>query len=69
MERSRDSARNVPWLDAAKGLALLWIVLNHLVEALAGGAAIGNPDPAWPPFAARLAQLLTPAGHGAGGAF
>jgi peptidoglycan/LPS O-acetylase OafA/YrhL len=47
---------------------MLWIVLNHIVERLAGGEFVGNPEPLWPPLAARIAQFVTPVGRGLGGA-
>jgi len=56
------------WLDALKGVALLWIVLNHVVEQIAGGEFVGNPDAHWPPLGARVAQFFAPAGAGATGA-
>jgi len=53
------------WLDALKGVALVWIVLNHVVERLAGGEFAGNPALRWPPLAVRIAQFARPAGSGA----
>jgi len=51
------SDRALPWLDRLKALALAWVVLNHVVEHLAGGAAAGNPSVPWPPLSARIAQF------------
>ncbi len=56
------------WLDALKGVAMLWIVLNHIVERIAGGEFVGNPEPQWPPLATRVAQFAAPVGSGIGGA-
>ena len=56
------------WLDALKGVAMLWIVLNHIVERIAGGEFVGNPEPHWPPLAARIAQFAAPVGSGIAGA-
>ncbi len=56
------------WLDAIKGVAMLWIVLNHIVERIAGGEFVGNPEPHWPPLAARIAQFVAPVGSGIVGA-
>jgi peptidoglycan/LPS O-acetylase OafA/YrhL len=52
------------WLDALKGVAMLWIVLNHIVERIAGGEFVGNPGPEWPPLATRIAQFAAPVGSG-----
>lgn len=59
------SNRSLPWLDRLKGLALAWVVLNHVVERLAGGAAAGNPSVPWPPLAERIAQFAPVHGMGA----
>jgi peptidoglycan/LPS O-acetylase OafA/YrhL len=53
------------WLDALKGVAMVWIVLNHVVEQLAGGEFAGNPAAGWPPLPVRIAQFARPAGSGA----
>lgn len=58
-------AGGLVWLDALKGVALVWIVLNHVVEQLAGGEFAGNPAAGWPPFAIRIAQFARPVGSGA----
>jgi peptidoglycan/LPS O-acetylase OafA/YrhL len=52
------------WLDALKGVAMLWIVLNHVVEQLFGGEYVGNPQVGWPALGARVAQFATPVGPG-----
>ncbi|NJN63818.1 MAG: acyltransferase, partial [Acidobacteria bacterium] len=44
------------WIEALKGLAMLWIVLNHLVEILFGSPYFANPSGRWPPLAERIAQ-------------
>ena len=44
------------WLDRLKGVALLWVVLNHVSERAWGGAFAGNPAADWPPMSARMAQ-------------
>ena len=31
------------WVDWLKGIALIWIFINHAVEAVFGGAYLGNP--------------------------
>ncbi len=58
------TSRRIAWLDVVRAVALLWIVFNHCVEQLVGGAFLGNPTADWPPFGERVAQLLSPVGHG-----
>jgi peptidoglycan/LPS O-acetylase OafA/YrhL len=60
----RTSARDLLWLDALKGVAMLWILLNHVVEQIAGGEYVGNPEPGWPPLGVRVAQFFAPVGPG-----
>ena len=52
------------WLDVLKGLAMVGIFLNHLVERTLGYPYIANPDANWPPLAERIAQLRPLHGHG-----
>jgi peptidoglycan/LPS O-acetylase OafA/YrhL/lysophospholipase L1-like esterase len=52
------------WLDLIKGVAFLWIFLNHLSERLFGYPYIANPSGDWPPLAERVAQLAPLHGHG-----
>ncbi len=40
-----------------KGIAILWIFFNHLVERIFGFPFISNPNSAWPPFVDRLEQI------------
>lgn len=47
-----------------KGVAFLWVLLNHIVERIAGGAFANNPTFDWPPFAIRLAQFAPVRGAG-----
>lgn len=56
--------RAVHWIDRFKAFAFLWIVLNHIVERIAGPAAAGNPSVPWPTLGERIAQF-SPV-HGAG---
>src|SRR3954470_7568447 len=58
-----ESAR-IAWVDRLKGVALLWVFLNHASERLLGGPLINNPFPGWPPFDVRLRQLAPLTGHG-----
>lgn len=53
----RDRADSLVWLDRLKGIAFVWIFLNHVVERIAGGAYANNPTFDWPPLAVRLAQF------------
>jgi peptidoglycan/LPS O-acetylase OafA/YrhL len=57
-------APTLAWVDRLKGLALAWIVLNHLVEHLLGSPWIANPSKDWPPLSERIAQLAPLRGHG-----
>jgi peptidoglycan/LPS O-acetylase OafA/YrhL len=57
-------ATRFEWLEVVKGVALLWIVWNHLAERLFGFPLAGNPNADWPPLAERLAQLRPLTGHG-----
>ena len=59
---------NLPWLDLLKGVAILWIFLNHAVEAVFGGPLFANPTVDWPPLADRLAQAAPLGLPGPGGA-
>jgi peptidoglycan/LPS O-acetylase OafA/YrhL len=52
------------WVDALKGLALIWIFLNHAVERLLGCAHFCNPVPDWPPLIERVRQLAPVGGYG-----
>jgi peptidoglycan/LPS O-acetylase OafA/YrhL len=59
-------ASEIRWLDVAKAVALIWIMFDHGVERLIGGAFLGNPTSDWPPLGERIAQLFSPVGHGLG---
>src|SRR6185295_17213036 len=54
----------LPWLEPLKGLALTWIVLNHVVERLFGSPYFANPDRQWPNWQARWAQVVPLRGEG-----
>ncbi|HLI96048.1 MAG TPA: acyltransferase family protein [Candidatus Baltobacteraceae bacterium] len=51
------------WVDAIKGLALFWIVWNHVSERIFGSPYMANPTASWPALGERIAQLA-PIGHG-----
>ena len=55
--RPAGSREALAWLDRIKGLALLWIFLNHLVERIFGYPHIANPNGHWVPIAERIEQL------------
>jgi peptidoglycan/LPS O-acetylase OafA/YrhL len=55
------------WVDGIKGIALIWIFLNHAVERVLGCAHFCNPVPGWPPLAERLRQLVPLEGYGGWG--
>ena len=44
---------SLAWVDRLKGIALAWIVLNHLAEHLLGWPMIANPSKEWPPLSER----------------
>ena len=52
------------WVDWLKGIALIWIFINHAVEAVFGGAYLGNPFYGWPPLQERITQWLLLDGYG-----
>ncbi|HYK63399.1 MAG TPA: acyltransferase family protein, partial [Patescibacteria group bacterium] len=54
---------HLQWIDALKGIALLWIVTNHVIERIFGSEYLGNPSFSWPPLAQRIAQLAPLGGH------
>ncbi|HLQ39023.1 MAG TPA: acyltransferase family protein, partial [Planctomycetota bacterium] len=60
----RSDGRTVAWVDPLKGIALLWIVVNHLSERLLGSAYFANPRQSWPPASVQLEQLRPLTGHG-----
>ncbi len=62
--RPADSAANLFWLDRVKAIALVWIFLNHVTEAVFGTPLIANPTGDWPPLDQRLAQLCPLGGFG-----
>jgi peptidoglycan/LPS O-acetylase OafA/YrhL len=52
------------WVEGLKVAGLAWIVLNHVVEELAGSPYIANPNSTWPPLSERIAQLAPIQGLG-----
>jgi peptidoglycan/LPS O-acetylase OafA/YrhL len=56
--------RRLGWVDALKGVALVWVLLNHLSERVLGSPLIGNPFAGWPPLDVRVRQLAPLHGHG-----
>lgn len=51
------SASRLLWLEQIKGVAIGWIVLNHISERIFGYPYIANPSAEWPPLAQRIEQL------------
>ena len=47
-----------------KGIAIIWIFMNHAVEAVFRGAYLGNPNAAWPTLQERIAQWAPLGGYG-----
>ncbi|SRR5579883_120915 len=52
------------WVDLIKAIALLWILINHIVERLFKFAYIENPMADWGTLADRIAQLRPLEGYG-----
>jgi peptidoglycan/LPS O-acetylase OafA/YrhL len=61
---SETKPSRLDWIDAVKGLALVWVFFNHAVERILGCAYFCNPGPGWPPLHERVGQLLPLEGHG-----
>ncbi len=57
---ARTRVQGLEWVDRIKGFAMLWVVLNHIVETLAGGSFAGDPTGSWPALGVRIAQWQTP---------
>ncbi len=57
MHSQQGGSRFSEWLGPLKGIAILWIFLNHLVERIFGFPFISNPNSVWPPFVDRLEQI------------
>jgi peptidoglycan/LPS O-acetylase OafA/YrhL/lysophospholipase L1-like esterase len=51
-------------LEQIKGIAIAWIILNHLSERIFGYPYIGNPNADWPRLAERWEQLRPLSGSG-----
>ncbi len=52
------------WVDWMKGIALIWIFINHAVEVVFGGPYLGNPGFWWPSLQERIAQWTPLNGYG-----
>src|SRR5436190_6018704 len=52
------------WVDGMRGVAIVWIFLDHAVERLLGYPYIGNPGPDWADLGTRARQLLPLEGYG-----
>lgn len=50
-------ARRLAWVDVIKGLAILWIVLYHIVIAIADIPPFDHPKDTWAPLAERITEL------------
>jgi peptidoglycan/LPS O-acetylase OafA/YrhL/lysophospholipase L1-like esterase len=67
MSNVGDAAKNTPqlaWLDRVKGVAIVWLFLNHLAEQLFGGPYLANPTANWGNVRQRIEQLEPLRGHG-----
>jgi peptidoglycan/LPS O-acetylase OafA/YrhL len=52
-----NAGKRLSWVDALKGVAIVWIITNHFVERIFGSEYFANPSATWPPLGVRLAQL------------
>ncbi len=52
------------WVDWMKSVAIIWIFINHAVEAVYGGPYLGNPGAWWPSIQERVAQWIPLVGYG-----
>ena len=62
--RATSQPQEFGWVEGLKVVGLAWIVLNHVVESLAGSPYIANPAGTWPPLHERVAQLAPIEGLG-----
>jgi len=51
------NTQRLAWVDVIKGLAILWIVLYHIVIAIADIPPFDHPKDTWAPLAERIAYL------------
>lgn len=58
MSMSRDASTRLSWVEPAKGLALLWILLEHLAEQFGRGPWFTAPSVDWPDLSTRLRLLI-----------
>ena len=57
MTTTADSQKKLNWINAAKGFALIGILLNHFVELFGPGPWFTNPDYNWPDLELRLQNI------------
>jgi peptidoglycan/LPS O-acetylase OafA/YrhL len=57
LTRSYHENYQLEWIDLVKGVALLWIFLNHTVERIFGAPFFANPSSGWPAMEDRISQL------------
>jgi peptidoglycan/LPS O-acetylase OafA/YrhL len=48
----------MPWVDAVKGIAIVWIIAGHVIEVIFGFPAFQNPGANWPPLSERIDQMM-----------
>jgi peptidoglycan/LPS O-acetylase OafA/YrhL/lysophospholipase L1-like esterase len=63
-EKSAGISPKLPWVDWIKGIALIWIFINHSVEAIYGGTPLGSPGKGWLQFSDRVIELMPLSGLG-----
>ena len=52
------------WIDLMKGVALIWVFLNHCTDHIPGSPFFAYPTAHWPPFVVGFQQLMPIGGHG-----
>ncbi len=57
-EKTPVAGAHLAWIEKLKGLALLWILLDHVGEQTFGFPYFANPDKNWPLLAVRVSQFL-----------
>jgi peptidoglycan/LPS O-acetylase OafA/YrhL len=62
--RSIPRLSDLPVIDVAKAIALLFIVADHIVEQFGASPYFFNPDRHWPKIGTQIAQVLQRTGPG-----
>ena len=60
----QESDHQLAWIDLMKGVALLWVFLNHCTDQVPGPQFFAYPIADWSTFAERIRQLTPISGYG-----